>query len=178
MLASKRLLPSTALTLAVVLSILLSACGFQLRGNVELPAMLKVTLIQAKDPWQGVAAALRDELESAGASVTSKSDDATAVLVLSGERSQRRVLSVGSLGKASEYELYEEITFSLRDSEGREQFKPQKVSLTRDLVFDQTRLLGKVAEREELREQMHRLLARQIITRLRTGLQAHEPATP
>ncbi|VAW74519.1 LPS-assembly lipoprotein LptE [hydrothermal vent metagenome] len=178
MIASKRLLPSTAITLAVLLAALLSACGFQLRGSIALPPALNVTLLEVKDPWQGIAAALREELESSGARVTARASDATAVLTLTDERSKRRVLSVGSRGKASEYELFEGVTFSLRDSEGQELLKPQKLSLTRDLVFDQTRLLGKESEREELQEQMHRSLARQIITRIRTRLQAHEPATP
>lgn len=176
MIVTRRLL--TTACLALFLSGLLSACGFQLRGSAELPPQLKVTLLQAKSPWVGIAAALRNELETAGARTTSRADDATAVLKLTGVRSQKRVLSVGSGGKASEYELFEEVTFALHDSEGRELLKPQTVRLTRDLVFNQNQLLGKVAEADELREQMFRVLARQIITRIHTSLQAHEPATP
>jgi LPS-assembly lipoprotein len=112
--ASGFLSPSAAATLAILLSALISACGFQLRGSVELPPLLRVTLLQARDPWEGVAAALRTELESAGARITTHSEEATAILSLLGERSQRRVLSVGRGGKASEYELFEEVTFTLR----------------------------------------------------------------
>jgi len=177
MIANRRLLPSAAV-IAVLLSALLSACGFHLRGNVELPPILKVTLLQSSDPWEGIAAALRIDLESAGARITTHADDATAVLRLVGERSQQRVLSVGTGGKASEYELFEEVTFALYDSKGRELLKPQTLNLTRDLVFDENLLLGKVSESDKLREQMRRSLARQIITRIRTGLQAHEPAAP
>lgn len=161
--------------MVVVLS-LLSACGFQLRGSVELPPLLGVTLLQSNTPWEGVAAALRIELESAGARITTRPDEATAVLKLTGERSLRRVLSVGRGGKASEYELFEEITFSLYDKEGHELLKPQTLNATRDLVFNEKLLLGKVSEGDTLREQMRRTLARQIITRVRTSLEAHEPA--
>ena len=177
MIMTKRSLTPAA-AIAVLLSVLLAACGFQLRGSVELPALLSATMLQVNDPWQGTAAALRIELESAGARITTRSDDATAVLKLVSERSQQRVLSVESGGKASEYELFEEATFALYDTEGRELLKPQTLSMTRDLVFDETQLLGNVSEREDLREQMRRSLARQIITRIRTSLQAHEPVTP
>ncbi len=176
MVVTRRLL--VTFSLALFLSGLLSACGFQLRGSVELPPELKVTMLEAKNPWVGIAAALRAELETAGARTTSRADDATAILKLSGVRSQKRVLSVGSGGKASEYELFEEVTFALYDSKGRELLKPQTVRLTRDLVFNQNQLLGKVAEADQLREQMFRVLARQIITRIHTSLQAHESATP
>jgi len=177
MIANKHLLPSTAV-IVVIASVLLSACGFQLRGSVELPPVLSVTMLQSNDPWEGTAAALRIELESAGAKITTQADEATAVLKLFGERSQRRVLSVGSGGKASEYELFEEVSFTLHDSEGHELLKKQTLRMIRDLVFDENQLLGKVSEADELREQMRRSLARQIITRIRASLQAHEPAAP
>ncbi len=171
-------LPAAIAALVILVTALLSACGFQLRGSVELPAVLKSTLLQAGDPWEGVAAALRIELESSGARITTQADEATAILRLDNERSQRRVLSVGRGGKASEYELFEEVTFSLQDNRGRVLLEPQTLRLTRDLVFDENQLLGKVSEIDELRNQMRRSLARQIITRIRTSLQAHEPAAP
>ncbi|TCK17536.1 LPS-assembly lipoprotein [Thiogranum longum] len=173
-----RLLSITVPALVALLLVQLSACGFQLRGSVELPPVLKSTLLQAKDPWEGVAAALRVELESSGSRITTNADEATAILRLENERSQRRVLSVGRGGKASEYELFEEVTFSLQDNKGQVLLEPQTLRLTRDLVFDENQLLGKVSEIDELRKQMRRSLARQIITRIRTSLQAHEPAAP
>ncbi len=175
---TRRLLPTAVAAFVVLLSALISACGFHLRSSVELPPLLRVTLLQSGNPWTGIAAALRIELESAGSRITTNAGEATAVLTLVSERSLQRVLSVGRSGKASEYELFEEVTFSLRDSEGRELLKPQTLSQTRDMVFDENQLLGKVSETNKLREQMRRSLARQIITRIRTGLQAHEPATP
>jgi len=171
-------LPAAATAFVILLSVLVSACGFQLRGGVELPPMLRVTLLQSGNPWTGIAAALRIELESAGSRITTDAGEATAILTLVSERSLQRVLSVGRSGRASEYELFEEVTFALRDSEGRELLKPQTLSQTRDMVFDENQLLGKVSETDKLREQMRRSLARQIITRIRTGLQVHEPATP
>jgi outer membrane lipopolysaccharide assembly protein LptE/RlpB len=47
--------------------------------------------------------------------------------------------------------------------------EPQTLRMTRDLVFDDTQLLGKVSEAEVIRRQMQRDLARQIITRIRAG---------
>ena len=173
-----RFLPTAVPALVILLSVLLAACGFQLRGSVELPPVLRSTLLQAIDPWEGVAAALRIELESSGARIVTRSDEATAILKLDNERSQQRVLSVGSGGKASEYELFEEVTFSLLDNKGQVVMEPQSLRLTRDLVFDENQLLGKVSEIGELRDQMRRSLARQIITRIRTSLQTHEPTAP
>jgi LPS-assembly lipoprotein len=148
---------------------LLSGCGFQLRGNVELPPVLQATYLKSNNPFEGVAPALRIELQSAGAQITENIDEATAVVSIINERSERRVLSVGSSGKASEYELFEEATFSVLDTAGNIILEQQTVGMTRDLVFDETELLGKVSEAEKLRKQMRRGLARQIITRISVG---------
>ena len=76
----------------------------------------------------------------------------------------------GSTGKASEYELFNEVVFSLSDAEGKVLIEPQTLRMTRDLVFDETELLGKISEAEGIHRQMRRNMARQIIIRIGAGL--------
>jgi len=154
------------LFILLLLLAMCSACGFKLRGAVELPAVLQETYLESENPFTGMARALRIELEAAGARVVESSEQATAVLIIVNERSQNRILSVGSTGKASEYELLEEITFELADRNGKILVQKQNLRMIRDLVFDETELLGKVSESEQLHVQMRRNLARQIITRI------------
>ncbi len=152
--------------LPLLLLTLLSACGFHLRGAVTLPPVLEKTFIEARDPFTGIAAALRRELQSAGARIVDDRGQATAVLHIVSQRSVRRVLSVGSSGKASEYELFEEVGFELLDPGGKVLVERQSLRLARDFVFDETQLLGKVEEADDIRRQMRRSLARQIIARI------------
>jgi LPS-assembly lipoprotein len=98
------------------------------------------------------------------------SEQAAAVLHIIREISENRILSVGSTGKASEYELFNEVVFSLSDAEGKVLIKPQTLRMTRDLVFDETELLGKISEAEGIHRQMRRNMARQIIIRIGAGL--------
>jgi len=160
----------TLVAVALTLLSLFPACGFHLRAGVELPAALEVTYLQSKDRYSGIATELRLELQAAGADLTEQLDDATGVVKILNERSQRRVLSVGSAGRASEYELFEEVSFVLEDPQGNVLLEPQTLRMTRDLVFDDTQLLGKVSEAEVIRRQMQRDLARQIITRIEVGM--------
>jgi LPS-assembly lipoprotein len=165
--ACRLLLLASAL---MITASLLQGCGFQLRGGVELAPQLQVTYLKSSNPYSGVTAALRDSLRAAGARLVEDPGEATAILVIHDERSTRRVLSVGSTGRTSEYELFEEVTFSLSDSRGQTLLEAQTLRLTRDLVFDETEVLGKAAESEQTREQMRRSLARQILTRIDVGL--------
>ncbi|HED17993.1 MAG TPA: lipoprotein B transmembrane [Gammaproteobacteria bacterium] len=148
----------------------LSACGFKLRGDVELPQILQETYIESKNPFTGMARALRTELEGAGARIVESSKQATAVLRIVNEKSVNRILSVGSTGKASEYELFDSVTFELTDHKGKALISPQNLSMIRDLVFDENELLGKVAEAEQLHIKMRRSLARQVFTHINVEL--------
>ena len=153
-----------------IAALLLSGCGFKLRGSVELPPVMQDTFIESEDPFTGMARALRTELAVAGANVVEDRDTASAILIVNKERSENRVLSVGSTGRATEYELYDEVSFSLKDPDGELLVQPQTLSQTRDLVFDENELLGKVSEAEGIHRQMRASLARQVISRVAASL--------
>ena len=148
------------------LLLLLQACGFHLRGPLELPPVLEVPYIQSDRPYQGISKVLRQQLRLAGAETTDDLARATGVLNVVAERSQRRILSVGSTGRATEYELFEEVTFSVSDKEGNQLMRPQSVSMVRSLTFDENELLGKVSEAEKVQGEMRQDLSRQILTRI------------
>ncbi len=160
----------TFLASLLPLLLALSACGFRLRGGVELPPVLQETYIQSQAPFTGMARALRTQLERSDANVLESKEQASAILVVVHERSESRVLSVGSTGKATEYELFDEATFSLTDPGGKVLIAPQTVRITRDLVFDPNELLGKLSEAESMHKQMRENLARQILIRIDAGL--------
>ena len=153
-----------------LLLLLLSACGFKLRGDVDLPPVLQETFLKSENPYTGIARALRVELEAAGARIVENAEQATAILEITRENSQNRILSVGSTGKATEYEMLEEVSFVLTAPDGKVLLPAQSLRMVRDLVFDETELLGKVSESEQLHVQMRASLARQIITRIGAGL--------
>lgn len=148
----------------------LAACGFQLRGDVELPPVLQDTYIESRDPYTGMARALRVQLERSGVNVLETPEQASAVLEVVSERSENRVLSVGSSGKATEYELFNQVVFSVREAGGRQLVAPQTVSMTRDLVFDENELLGKLSEADSIHREMRDSLARQVLTRIQAAM--------
>jgi LPS-assembly lipoprotein len=160
----------TSVGVLVSLLVMLTACGFKLRGQVELPVILQDTFIQSENPFTGMARALRSQLEQSGANVLESREQASAILIISHERSENRILSVGSSGRATEYELFDEVSFSLSDRDGKVLVATQTLRMTRDLVFDENQLLGTISEAEGIHRQMRASLARQIITRIDASL--------
>jgi LPS-assembly lipoprotein len=149
----------------------LSGCGFQLRGGADLPNVDSIRVNAAN-------ASMRDELavflQDGGARVVRDADSLVdAVLTVSGEAFDRRVLSVDpSTGKAREYELAYTVNFAMVDGKGKPMVDQQSIRLIRDFVFDEDAVIGKSREENVLRDEMRRDAMQQIIRRLRASLGA------
>ena len=84
------------------------------------------------------------------------------------ERTGRRVLSVGSGGGVTEYEVYYAVSFQLAYP-GADPLPAQTLRLTRDYVFDSEGVLGSGEEEQTLRDEMRRDLVRLIMQRLQSA---------
>jgi LPS-assembly lipoprotein len=161
---------TVSIALLTWLAVTFAGCGFHARGAKSLPPVMARTYIESAEPYNEMSRAVRAELLASGAEIVERKEDATAIIWVRKYRSDQRILSVGRSAKATEYELFEEITFSVLGAQGQALLAPITLQTTRDYVFDETRLLGKVEEAEELHSEMRRTLARQMLTRIRAGL--------
>jgi LPS-assembly lipoprotein len=157
-----RLLRFAALGCALLVA---AGCGFRLQGHRTLPAVLRVSLIEATDKQSDFVQALRKELLSSGAQLTTQSVDATAVVRVITDNFQRRVLSVSATDQPQEYELTYLVHFSVTAG-GKEILADQEVSAVRDLTFDETILLAKNNEEAILRGALAHDLANVVMRRL------------
>lgn len=157
--------------LTVALLLALGACGFHLRGDVQLAPQLARVQIQGGDVYDPLVRDLTRALTAAGSTVVAEATQATAILQILRNGGNRRVLSVQTTGKVQEYELHQIFEFRVRDAAGRELLEPQRLELTRDYLFDANDVLGKSGEEEVLRRDMRRDLVR--LTMLRLEALAH-----
>ena len=154
--------------IALVSILAAAGCGYQLRGAVSLPPDLEAVHV---DGPPGIGAALVQALESGGARIASARDSTSALLQLSDERFNQRVLSVDpDTGKEREFELAYRVTFRLTGGDGEELVSTQTVSLLRDYVFDSSALLGASREPRILRTEMRRDAAGQVVRRIEAAL--------
>ncbi len=157
--------------LAVVLmALLLSACGFQLRGAANMPPVMQQTYLSGLSEYNEFAREIRRALEGSGISVLSSPDNATAELTIVESSTDKRVLSVQasgqSTGKVEEYELHHRLVFKVKAKDGRTLLEPQKLEVTRDYLFDKNDPLGKSGEEVAIREEMRRDLIQLMLLRL------------
>lgn len=145
------------------IALLLTACGFQLRGAAQLP--YETFFVEGSNP--AVTVDLSRAIQSGGNTrIVGRAQDAQAVLQILGEMQEKRILSLSGAGRVREYQLLYKISFRIRDREGRELIAPQQIELRRELSYDDTQVLAKEGEEALLYRDMQRDAVFQIIRRL------------
>lgn len=144
----------------------LDGCGFRLRGSAGVGVSLPVTYVQGANASVVLLSELRRALDGAGVKVTEDREQAQAILTVFNEDKSRRVLSVGTAGTASEFELHYAVTYDVNDQEGKPLQPTQIVSLERAVSFSQADVLAKGAEEDLLYRDMRRDVIQGILRRL------------
>tara|TARA_R110002111_G_scaffold90193_5_gene140519 strand:- start:587 stop:1081 length:495 start_codon:yes stop_codon:yes gene_type:complete len=148
------------------LLMIMMGCGFHLRGVADLSDNLKTMYIEGLNLQRGMGLDLKRGLVSNGIVVVERAQQHTAVLKIIENKFDRRVLSVGSNAKVSEYELYALIRFSVMDAEGKMLAEIQQVEAQRDYQFDENEVLGREAEEALLRDELNKELVQSMLRRL------------
>jgi LPS-assembly lipoprotein len=148
--------------LVMGLAVLLSACGFQLRGTGTTELAVKELDLSARDAYSETVSQLRQVLENSGVHVY---NGATYKLYLANERETQRNLSYASAGRASDIELSSVLSFELQ---GRDKvpLMGDDLQVQKVVSHDGNNLVGSDSEIIQVRKEMRRELVQRMMVRL------------
>jgi LPS-assembly lipoprotein len=153
------------LFLALACTLLLTACGFQLRGDADLPPEMKKTQLVIDDQYSTLARRVKTMLEQNGVRFVGP-DEATAILEIPENQVVTNVLTIGNNARVQEYRITHTVEFMLSDAKGNVILPPQTLRQTREISFDEQAILATSREQEYLQEDLAENLARLLVTRL------------
>ncbi|WP_263144208.1 LPS assembly lipoprotein LptE [Pseudomonas sp. RIT-PI-AD] len=148
--------------LVMGLAILLSACGFQLRGTGDVDFALKEIDLEARNAYGDTVRQLRHLLKSNHVKVHA---GAPYKLLLVREQETRRTASYTGAARSAEYELNTKLNYEIRSSDNLLLMQDQ-VDVQKVYVHDENNLIGSDQEAAQLREEMRRDLVQQMVLRL------------
>ena len=157
--------PVAQLVLVLTAAAALTACGFRLAGSQPLPAVLAHPYLSLQDPYTDFSREFQRLLKSSGADLRRESADASAVIDVSKDSVEQRVLSVSARNIPTEYLLVYTVTITVMAG-GKELLPSQTLSLSQDYTFAEQAVLAKEHESDILRLQMARNLAAIAMRRL------------
>jgi LPS-assembly lipoprotein len=142
----------------------LIACGYRLRGMVDLP--FKVIAITG-NPSPPLRADLQTAiLTGTDAKVAINPKDADLILEITNDINGREILAYNSSGQISAYRLNIRVSFRAYDLAGAEVVPESEIYMTRDMDFSVTTVLATDVQIQQFLSLMRRDLAIQILRRV------------
>ena len=153
------------LLLMALLAPLLGGCGFQLRDKADLPPEMAYTQMVVKDPYSTLARRVQTLLEQNGVTFVSGSQ-ATAILEIPVNEATTSILTIADNARVREYRVSHVVQFRLLDAGGNEMLTMQTLRQSREISFDEQKILASSREQEYLQEDLAQDLARLVVSRL------------
>ncbi len=151
--------------LPVLLVLLISGCGFHLRGDLVLPSLYQRVYLVANGHTD-ISKPLKAALESVGTKMEPTAQSATSVVTLLSRGVQRRALNVAGK-QIREYELQLNVAFVVQDSTGKQIGDQQTVSIIRTFRNNTSNVLGTGNEEDIIRREMNQAAVLQILRRMK-----------
>lgn len=153
----------------LVMALLLSACGYHLRGALDLPANLKNVYVE------GASGALHEQfkqiMKSSSSQLADSRKGAGIVVKIFNEDFSRRVLSLSTRGKSNEFELNYRLDYELANADDAPLMERQSVDVRREYYNDQQFMIAKDQEEAVIRNEMYQQAVQTIVNRARVVLE-------
>ena len=159
------------LILILLSAVLLAACGFHPRAQLNLPAALGPVSVQTADPYSPLGLELATALERAGAMVPVEGSPSSA-LKITAEKWSTAPLSVDQFARVREYITRYTVDFAVTDASGKPIIDPQSIELSREYTYDINASAGSPAEQELIQRELRRDMQAAILRRLDVVLRA------
>jgi LPS-assembly lipoprotein len=123
---------------------MMTACGFQLRGQADIP--FQTVHVEAPG-FSAFANDLQRAIRTGSKTrIVENRDQAEAVVQIVGESQEKLILSLTSGGKVSEFDLRYRVAYRLTDRAGTDLASPGEIVLRRVMTYDDTQVLAKESE--------------------------------
>ncbi|WP_117233535.1 LPS assembly lipoprotein LptE [Vibrio maerlii] len=167
-------LSSVKLSCVVLIASLLSACGFHLRGNFDVPEELQKLSLTSYDQYSDLTRSVEAQLRLNKIDVVSPASNVPNLHLISAGTSER-TLSLYQNTRAAEKELTYRVSYRITVPElGMKTFS---TSVTRSYLDNPLTALAKSVERDMIEDEMRQLASTQIIrqtARLKADYEANE----
>ncbi|MFZ4535323.1 LPS assembly lipoprotein LptE [Propionivibrio sp.] len=161
-------------SVVVILVLLLSACGFQLRGAYTLPFE---SLYLGVPDTSLIGAGLKRQIRASGAvRLVDTPKEAQASFYMTYDAREPVILSFSGSGNVREKRLYYRFGYRVVDSKGLNLIVPGMIELSRDLTYADSAVLAKTQEEELLWRDMESDVVQQLMRRLSAAKPMPPPA--
>lgn len=152
----------------LILTLLLGACGFHLRGQGQggFTFPFQTLFIQSADANAPFILDLKRAVQLYGVKLVDSSEKAQLTLYIVSETMSKQILSLSQAGRVREYQLNYRVALHADDSKQQEWLPADEIVLQRYLSYDNAQVLAKDNEETLLYQDMRKDAVQQTLRRL------------
>lgn len=150
----------------ILISSLLCACGFQLRGSYHLPPSLTAVYLQSPTPYSPLMNQLRQSLQSSQVKIVDNPFAAPYTLNVQGESFTTAQTSIGGSETMRQYTATYSVSYALQDAKGRTVYGPRTASTQSTLNLMPNEELTSSSKLNETKASMLQELVSQLLFQL------------
>ena len=180
-------LSTRTMLLAALLAMLLSACGFHLRGQAAYTLPFKTLTLRSANDFSPLMLELKQAVQRQGVQIVDEppppadsapSNPPQLILHIASENTGKQILSLSGTGRVQEFQLNYRVLLRLYDIQQQDWISPAEINLQRNLPYDDTLVLAKEAEEAMLYKEMRHDAVQQILRRLNRARAPEALPTP
>jgi LPS-assembly lipoprotein len=153
-------------TFIAAVCLTLAGCGFALRGDTSIDAMMQPIYIASDRASQELSLSLKRQFAINDVAVSKYRKNAKVIVIVQLLDQDKRSVAIDREARDAEYALFESASIELQNTNGTNLRGPQTLQQRRLIVNDPDNPLGEETEstivRAEMREQLSIRLARQV----------------
>ena len=150
----------------LVTTLCLSACGFHLRGQYQLPSPLFRLFIQTSDPYDPFIQRLEQVLTKMNVVLVPTAKDAKVVLVVLSLTSGQNLVSSSTTSQVNTYALSYTLGFSLASPTGKVLIGPESVSASQNYTISSSQAISGSSQEQQLNGQLYQDVIYQLFNQL------------
>lgn len=156
---------SSKLTLALCF-LLLSACGFKLRGIANIPSWFNNVAIVNQGGQKDLTTLLKNQLKAFNIHTVENPAKADYILIIEHDSLQQKITSISASTTPRQYQLLYTVTYSITRHDAKPIISSKLVTVTRQLTVNNDRILGSDSEELLISKAMRQDAVMQIMGRL------------
>lgn len=151
---------------ALCIFILISGCGFHLRGQMDIPTWLDQVAIINQGAHYEMDRLIKEQLQANHIKVCMDPALAKYWLILESDSYNQQITSISSSTTPRQYQLLYTVLFKLKQVRGDDIIPSGKVIVTRQITLNSDRILGSDSEEALIQKEMRQSAATNILTQL------------
>lgn len=152
------------LGIGLLFAVILSDCGFHVRGDA--PLQFNTLAIVGAENTPLVIDLKRSLRGNAKVTIVDKPEEAEAILYILINQNDKNILTLSGGGRVREFQLTQKVVFRVADAKGNEWMPQSEINVRRDFSFNDSQALAKEGEERLLLADMQADAVQQLLRRL------------